>query len=144
MTQHARSGDEFSKATFSKKAFTDAEKFELLSAYLDDEATEQEQCLVEHWLSSDLALQRHYQAQLRLRSAMRVVFNEPGAPTSHLFPSESPAPADPSIISSPTASPTASPTDNSGSSVGLSLNTPLGTPLSTPLSTLGSPRALGF
>jgi anti-sigma factor RsiW len=137
MTQHARSGDEFSKATFSKKAFTDAEKFELLSAYLDDEVTEQEQCLVEHWLSSDLALQQHYQAQLRLRSAMRAVFNEPGAPTSHLFSSEPPAPADPLIMSSPTDSPT----DNSGSSVGLSLNTSLS---STSLSTLGSPRALGL
>ncbi len=71
MTQHARAEDEFSKETFLEEVFTDAEKFELLSAYLDDEVTEQEQCLVEHWLSSDFQLQQQYQAQLKLRLAMR-------------------------------------------------------------------------
>jgi hypothetical protein len=53
------------------KTATDDEKFELLSAYLDDEVSEQERCLVEHWLSADPQLQQHYQAQLRLRQAIR-------------------------------------------------------------------------
>lgn len=130
MTQHARSGDEFSQETFSKKAFTDAEKFELLSAYLDDEVTEQERCWVEHWLSSDLQLQEHYQAQLRLRSAMRAVFDEPSH-TSNLFSAEPPAQASQfhseSVISNPS-----NPSEDSGSPVGLCLRV------------LGSRRALGF
>jgi hypothetical protein len=84
MTQPARSGDEFSKETFSKEALTYPEKFELLSAYLDDEVTDEERCLVEHWLSSDLHLQQQYQEQLKLRLAMRAAFGKPNlddAPT---------------------------------------------------------------
>jgi hypothetical protein len=50
---------------------TDDEKFELLSAYFDDEVSEQERALVEHWLSCDPQLQQHYQAQLKLRQAIR-------------------------------------------------------------------------
>jgi hypothetical protein len=134
MTQRARSGDEFSQETFSKKAFTDAEKFELLSAYLDDEVTEQERRLVEHWLSSDLQLQKHYQAQLRLHSAMRAVFDEPSQPSSNLFSAEPPEQASQfhseSVISNP--SNPSNPTEDNGSPVGPYLRV------------LGSRRALGF
>ncbi|MEM6868399.1 MAG: hypothetical protein AAF528_08465 [Cyanobacteria bacterium P01_C01_bin.121] len=48
------------------------EAFELLSAYLDDEVTDDERGLVEHWLASDPELQSHYQKQLRLRQALKV------------------------------------------------------------------------
>lgn len=53
--------------------FTDEEKFEMLSAYLDDEASESEHCLVEYWLANELTLQQQYQAQLKLRKAMRLL-----------------------------------------------------------------------
>ncbi len=53
--------------------FTDQEKFELLSAYLDNEVSESERCLVKYWLSSDLVLRQHYQAQIKLRKAMRLL-----------------------------------------------------------------------
>lgn len=59
-----------------ERALAKAEQFELLSAYLDDEVTEQERCLVEHWLSSDSQLQQQYQAQLKIRSAMKGVFKD--------------------------------------------------------------------
>lgn len=58
--------DELSGQTFSQ-----AEKFELLSAYLDDEVSEQEKYLVANWLAYDVQLQKHYQNQLRLRQAIR-------------------------------------------------------------------------
>ncbi len=77
MTQPARSGDEFSKETFSEEALTYPEKFELLSVYLDDEATEEEQRLVKHWLSSDLNLQQQYREQLKLRIALRATLSKP-------------------------------------------------------------------
>jgi anti-sigma factor RsiW len=77
MTQPACSENDFLKETFSQEALTIDEKFELLSAYLDDEVTDEERCLVEHWLSSDLHLQRQYQEQLKLRLAMRAAFGKP-------------------------------------------------------------------
>ena len=51
--------------------FTSHEKFELLSAYMDDEVTAEERALVEHWLSSDPLMRRHYQKQLKLRAAIK-------------------------------------------------------------------------
>ncbi len=47
------------------------EKFNLLSAYLDDEVSEQDRCLVEQWLSSDAQIQQQYQAQHKIRRALR-------------------------------------------------------------------------
>jgi len=51
--------------------FTADEKFGLLSAFLDDEVSEEERCLVNHWLKSDADLQATYQQQLRLRAALK-------------------------------------------------------------------------
>lgn len=47
------------------------EKFNLLSAYLDDEVSDQERRLVEQWLSSDAQVQQQYQAQNKIRRALR-------------------------------------------------------------------------
>ena len=47
------------------------EKFEILSAYLDDEASWEECCLVEQWLDSDPVFRQQYQAQRRLKTAIR-------------------------------------------------------------------------
>ncbi|MEM9090379.1 MAG: hypothetical protein AAGC93_16720 [Cyanobacteria bacterium P01_F01_bin.53] len=58
--------DELSGHTFSQ-----AEKFELLSAYLDDEVSEQERYLVANWLAYDVQLQKYYQNQLKIRQAIR-------------------------------------------------------------------------
>ncbi|MEL6352425.1 MAG: hypothetical protein AAFR58_11725 [Cyanobacteria bacterium J06627_28] len=55
----------------AEKAFADDEKFELLSAFLDDEVTEEERQLVLHWLQSDEAVKADYQKQMRLREALR-------------------------------------------------------------------------
>ncbi|MGI8934571.1 MAG: hypothetical protein ACR2FS_10910 [Phormidesmis sp.] len=52
-------------------SLTADEKFDLLSAYLDDEVSEQERCLVEQWLSSDAQIQQQYQAQNKIRRALR-------------------------------------------------------------------------
>lgn len=53
------------------QTFSQAEKLELLSAYLDDEVSEEEKHLVAHWLACDVQLQKHYQNQLKLRQAIR-------------------------------------------------------------------------
>jgi len=53
--------------------FTDDEKFGLLSAFLDDEVSDEERCLVSHWLKSDASLQATYQQQLRLRAALKLL-----------------------------------------------------------------------
>jgi len=45
--------------------------FELLSAYLDNEVTVAERCLVEHWLACDPVIRSDYQKQLRLRQAFK-------------------------------------------------------------------------
>ncbi len=50
---------------------TSAEKFEFLSAYLDDEASQAERRLVEQWIECDSLFRQQYQAQLRLKSALR-------------------------------------------------------------------------
>lgn len=57
--------------TTSSQVFSDAEKFQLLSAYLDDEVSEQERHLVARWLASDAKLKNYYQSQQRLRQAIR-------------------------------------------------------------------------
>lgn len=85
MTQPALSGDEPSRnffhgrATPRSKAEADLtldEKFELLSTYIDGESSEQEQQLVEHWLSTDPQMQKQYQLQLKLSSAIKVLYTD--------------------------------------------------------------------
>ena len=70
MTQSARSEDSSAQNNPSIKVFSQAEKFEILSAYLDNEATEQEQRWIKHWLLSDLQLQQQYYNQLKIRAAI--------------------------------------------------------------------------
>ncbi|MGB7086786.1 MAG: RseA family anti-sigma factor [Phormidesmis sp.] len=67
---HDFSEEKFDQET-SAETFSASEKFELLSAYLDGEVSDQERRLVMQWLLSDPQLQKHYQAQLKLRQAMR-------------------------------------------------------------------------
>ena len=50
---------------------TSAEKFEILSAYLDDEASDEERLLVEQWIEQDPQFRQQYQAQLKLKAAIR-------------------------------------------------------------------------
>ena len=71
MTQSARFEEGADQNNSPIRAFSQFEKFEVLSAYLDDEATEQEQRWIRHWLLSDLQLQQQYQNQLRIRAAIR-------------------------------------------------------------------------
>lgn len=59
------------KTHSNTEGFTADEKFALLSAYLDDEVSEQERCLVEQWLLSDAQTRQHYRAQNRLRQGLR-------------------------------------------------------------------------
>lgn len=47
------------------------DRFELLSAYLDGEATAAERKLVESWLASDLTVQRLHSRLLKLRHGLR-------------------------------------------------------------------------
>ncbi|MEM6451645.1 MAG: zf-HC2 domain-containing protein [Cyanobacteria bacterium P01_D01_bin.105] len=53
---------------------TKNEKFELLSAYIDGEVSEEERQKVETWLISDGPLQQHYKAQLKLSQAITSLF----------------------------------------------------------------------
>lgn len=76
MMQIARPGGTPSEDSQPQAAFTIPEKFELLSAYMDDEITEQEKQLVEQWLASDVQMQRQHQAQLKLRLAMRTLSSD--------------------------------------------------------------------
>lgn len=48
-----------------------AKKFELLSAYLDNEASLEDACLVEQWLASDPSLSQQYRAQQKLKAAIQ-------------------------------------------------------------------------
>ncbi|MEL6604239.1 MAG: hypothetical protein AAFP20_13550 [Cyanobacteria bacterium J06614_10] len=59
-------------------AYTPDEKFVLLSAFLDDEVTEQERALVIGWINSDPQLQRQYQEQMKLREAMKSIASKSG------------------------------------------------------------------
>ncbi len=70
-TQHSRNPSEEFARDSNLELFTSEEKFELLSAYLDDEVTGEERRLVDRWLVSDLELQAHHQKQVRLRKALR-------------------------------------------------------------------------
>ena len=54
-----------------KPMTSSAEKFEILSAYLDNEASEEDRSLVEQWIECDPSFRAQYQAQLRLKSAIR-------------------------------------------------------------------------
>jgi len=69
-------GDNDSFRAAAEFAGSADEAFELLSAYLDDEVTEEERCLVQHWLASDPEMKSHYQKQLKLRQAMRLFLND--------------------------------------------------------------------
>ena len=50
---------------------TSAEKFEILSAYLDDEASPKERRLVEQWIECDPLFRQQYETQLALKAAVR-------------------------------------------------------------------------
>lgn len=52
---------------------TSAEKFEILSAYLDNEASKEDCLLVEQWLETNPQFRQQYQAQLKLRAAIRAL-----------------------------------------------------------------------
>lgn len=79
-----------SETSASEEAFSQNEKFELLSAYLDGEVSEPEQRLVIQWLASDAQLQQHYHAQLKLRQSIQQLATD-------LFPSK-PLPDQVSIV----------------------------------------------
>ncbi|MEE3718324.1 hypothetical protein V2H45_16410 [Tumidithrix elongata RA019] len=49
---------------------TPQERFELLSAYLDNEVSREEKLLVEEWLATDANFRRLHQQQLRLRQML--------------------------------------------------------------------------
>lgn len=51
-------------------------KFELLSAYLDDEVSTEERQQVEQWLRSDAELRQQYETQLKLRQAMKSLLRD--------------------------------------------------------------------
>jgi len=53
------------------EAYSQDERYELLSAYMDGECSYQEQQLVEHWLASDLQMQQQYRSQLKLQLAIK-------------------------------------------------------------------------
>lgn len=69
--QSADSDQEFPEKAFSNRVFSEDEKFELLSAYLDGEVTETEYQLVIGWIASDRKVAQHYQKQLKLRQALQ-------------------------------------------------------------------------
>jgi len=52
-------------------ALTENEKFELLSVYMDGEASSEEQQQVERWLVSDAGVRQQYNAQLKLSQALK-------------------------------------------------------------------------
>ena len=52
---------------------TSAEKFEILSAYLDNEASDEECLLVKEWLENDPQFQQQYQDQLKIRATIRTL-----------------------------------------------------------------------
>jgi anti-sigma factor RsiW len=91
MSQPAPIEDDSSQRRLEPSAYTEAEKFELLSAYLDGECSDQECELVEHWLASEESIRAQYQGQLKLRKAMRAI-------ASDLFPAIKPtSPSDSSL-----------------------------------------------
>ncbi|MFK8182093.1 MAG: anti-sigma factor [Phormidesmis sp.] len=53
------------------KLLSPDQKFELLSAYIDSEVSEEERQLVEGWLVSDPQMQKQYETQLKLSQAMK-------------------------------------------------------------------------
>lgn len=65
-----------SENTWLGQTFSWAEKLELISAYLDNEVSEEEKHLVAHWLAHDVQLQKHYQNQLKIRQAIRCLGSE--------------------------------------------------------------------
>ncbi|MEL6471300.1 MAG: hypothetical protein AAFQ74_16360 [Cyanobacteria bacterium J06623_4] len=59
-------------------AYTPDDKFLLLSAFLDDEVTEEERALVIGWINSDPQLQQQYREQMKLREAMKSIASKAG------------------------------------------------------------------
>ena len=55
----------------ASSGYDEEARFELLSAYIDDEVTPEERQLVAHWLMHDSNTQQMYQRLLRLRQAIR-------------------------------------------------------------------------
>ena len=56
---------------FDEFMTSSAEKFEILSAFLDNEASPEECRLVEQWIECDPLFRQQYQVQLRLKTAIR-------------------------------------------------------------------------
>ncbi|MEO0645594.1 MAG: hypothetical protein AAFZ17_05475 [Cyanobacteria bacterium J06650_10] len=69
-SEHSSTADSFAASNLAED-----KKFELLSAYLDDEVTAEERALVNHWLASDPEMQRSYQKQLKLKQALKAFFS---------------------------------------------------------------------
>lgn len=61
--------------TLETAALTETERFELLSAYIDGEVSDQDRLKVEQWLASDADIQRKYKAQLKLSQALKSLFS---------------------------------------------------------------------
>lgn len=57
-----------------QKAYTQDERCELLSAYIDGECSYPERQLVERWLASDMQMQQQYRSQLKLQLAIKTFF----------------------------------------------------------------------
>ena len=55
---------------------SESERFELLSAYIDDEVSTEERQTVEQWLASDVHMQQTYQAQIKLSRAMQSMLRD--------------------------------------------------------------------
>lgn len=61
-------------------AYDEETRFELLSAYVDNEVTSEERQLVAQWLRDEPDIQRMYQQLLMLRQAIRTAPNPPQKP----------------------------------------------------------------
>ena len=69
----ASSVDSVCNSSCTNDDITGDEKFELLSAYLDDEVTEEERALVNHWLASDPEMKAIYNKQRQLQLAIQAL-----------------------------------------------------------------------
>lgn len=81
-SQRTQSERTFSAQACDRTSYSDTlnasadEKFELMSAYLDGEVSDQERRLVEHWLASDPQLPKDYQQQMKLRGAIQTLSSD--------------------------------------------------------------------
>lgn len=74
-SEHSSTANSSTANGFATSNLAENEKFELLSAYLDDEVTAEERALVNHWLASDPEMQKSYQKQLKLKQALKAFFS---------------------------------------------------------------------